>query len=206
MRYIGEDVTVSVAELLMAYVNGDYTDAVKQIAIASLNYGAAAQVYFDYQADKLVNAELTEEQKKVTHGTDYTEDGFVATVANPTAKMISMTLLLNDTINLKTVVLSEVEGARIEIATSASFAESVTLDLVTTEGGGSLKAIMDGISPAYWNTSFYFRVVDANGNVISNTFRYSVAAYCQNMQENAKVAPVADAILALYDAVAAYTA
>ncbi len=206
VRYVGQDVTVSAAELLMAYVNGEYADTVKAIAIASLNYGASAQVYFGYQTDSLVNASLSDEQKQVTHGTGYETAALTQLEGTPTADLLGVTLLLNDRINFKLLVSSSVEGAQLEIADNAGFAGATRIDFAATEDGANLKAIVAGIAPASWNTSFYFRVVDADGNAISHTLRYSVAAYCQNKAEDAEVGPVASAILALYDAAAAYTA
>ena len=41
----------------------DAADTMKELAIALMNYGAAAQVYFNYKTDTLMNAWLTEEQR-----------------------------------------------------------------------------------------------------------------------------------------------
>lgn len=205
----------SYADLMKAYIDAYATDtsdlgvAITNLAVATLNYGAAAQTYFGYKTDSLVNAILSDEQKKVTHGTSYETAAMTQLDGTPTAELKGATLLLNDRINIKLLVSSSVEGARLQIADNTDFTGTgvSTINFVA-ENETTLKAIMDGLSPAIWNTSFYFRVVDADGNAISHTLRYSVAAYCQNMlnKQDEKVTPVADAILALYDAVAAYTA
>ncbi len=203
----------SYADLMKAYIDAYAADtsdlgmAITDLAVATLNYGAAAQTYFGYKTDSLVNAVLSEEQKNVTHGTSYETAAMTHLDGTPTVELKGATLLLNDRINIKLLVSSGVEGARLQIASNESFTDASTIDFVT-EDETTLKAIMDGLAPAIWNTSFYFRVVDADGNAISHTLRYSVAAYCQNMinKQDEKVTPVADAILALYDAVAAYKA
>lgn len=203
----------SYADLMKAYIDAyaeDTSDlgvAITSLAVATLNYGAAAQTYFGYKTDSLVNAILSDEQKTVTHGTGYETAAMTQLEGMPTAELKGATLLLNDRINIKLLVSTSVEGARLQIANNDGFTNASTIDFAA-ENETTLKAIMDGLSPAIWNTSFYFRVVDADGNAISHTLRYSVAAYCQNMinKQDAQVAPVADAILALYDAVAAYMA
>ncbi|MBQ3215837.1 MAG: hypothetical protein IJB11_06950 [Oscillospiraceae bacterium] len=46
------------------------TDKAKALVVAMLNYGAAAQVYFDYNADNLMNASLTAEQQALVEAYD----------------------------------------------------------------------------------------------------------------------------------------
>ena len=48
------------------------TDGMKSLIVAMLNYGAAAQTYFNYNTDNLVNANLTDEQKALV--VDYNAD------------------------------------------------------------------------------------------------------------------------------------
>ncbi len=48
------------------------TDGMKSLIVAMLNYGAAAQEYFGYNTEKLVNASLTDEQKALV--VDYNAD------------------------------------------------------------------------------------------------------------------------------------
>ena len=50
----------------------DTSDEMKSLVVAMLNYGAAAQIYFDYNADQLVNADLTDDQKALV--SDYNAD------------------------------------------------------------------------------------------------------------------------------------
>lgn len=48
----------------------DAADTMKELAIALMNYGAAAQVYFNYKTDNLMNAWLTEEQRDYAWSND----------------------------------------------------------------------------------------------------------------------------------------
>ena len=55
----GDDVlaeeTYSVRDYVKTLINGEYDDKTKELAKAVLNYGAAAQVYFDHNVDTLAN-------------------------------------------------------------------------------------------------------------------------------------------------------
>ena len=46
----------SVAQYLKTLINGNYTNQTKFLALELLNFGAAAQTYFDYNTDNLANA------------------------------------------------------------------------------------------------------------------------------------------------------
>jgi hypothetical protein len=54
----------------------------KALVVAMLNYGAAAQNYFEYRTDALVNADLTEEQRSFV--SDYSES-MIASIPLPNA-------------------------------------------------------------------------------------------------------------------------
>ena len=199
----GEEITVTVAELLYAYVEGDDA-AAAAVAIAMLNYGAAAQTYFDYKTFNLVNTDLTDDQKTVTPTGTYVTSSSTA-LDGATVELQSVTLLLEDNIALKLVVDSKQEGLKMQIATDAEFTNSTVEEMELTADETGYKLIGE-IETMGWNTLLYFRVVDAEGNAVSRTIAYSVTAYCGNMAENTEVNGVTQAILALYDAVAAYTA
>jgi hypothetical protein len=167
-----------------------------------LNYGAAAQTYFNYYASKLANANLTAEQQTVAYTGTYTP-GTAIDLEGATVDLQSVTLLLESYINLKFVVDSKEEGLQMEVALDADFTESMTLDMEQTKDKTGYKLIgeTDVLS---WNNTCYFRVVDAEGNPVSRTIAYSVTAYCAKMVENGEVNIVTNAILALYEASVAY--
>ena len=194
-------------DALMAYVTDDANDKVSNMAIASLNYAAAAQKYFaveEIAAADLANAGLTDAQKKVNPAGGYTAASRVATVEGAQAQLIGISLLLEDKIALKLVFNTKVEGAEVQMADNAEFTGATEVAYTATDDKKAYKAITDGIGAANYNSLIYIRVVNAEGTVISNTIAYSVTAYCQNMKGT--VGAVADAILALYDAADAYKA
>ncbi len=51
-------------------LNSSASAEAKALVVAMLNYGAAAQIYFDYKADSLMNAGLTEQQKALVQAYD----------------------------------------------------------------------------------------------------------------------------------------
>ena len=48
----------------------DASESMKELVIALMNYGAAAQVYFNYKTDSLMNAWLTDEQRNYAWSDD----------------------------------------------------------------------------------------------------------------------------------------
>ncbi|MBQ8351347.1 MAG: hypothetical protein IJY20_04810 [Clostridia bacterium] len=199
----GEEIAVTVAELLYEYVDGE-DELASKLAIAMLNYGAAAQTYFNYFANDLVNEDLTDEQKTVAYTGTYAP-GTATDLDGATVDLQSVTLLLEDYISLKLVVDSKEEGLKMEASFDAEFTESELGEMEKTadETGYKITAEIPVLS---WNDTIYFRVVDADGNAVSRTIAYSVTAYCANMAENETVNGVTNAILALYEAAVAYMA
>ena len=62
--YYGDSETASIKTYLMQKLaDATSSDTLKTLAVDMLNYGAAAQVNFNYDAENLVNADLTDEQK-----------------------------------------------------------------------------------------------------------------------------------------------
>ena len=83
----GETVLAEGSYSVRAYcqylLDGDYTDATKQMVMQVLNYGAKAQTYFAYNEDNLANAgnELESEATVPTEGYDMTVDGKVSGIS-----------------------------------------------------------------------------------------------------------------------------
>ena len=73
----------SIRDYCVYLLEGDYTDATKQMAKEVLNYGAKAQEYFVYNQDNLANAgyELETTATVPTEGYDMTVDGKVSGIS-----------------------------------------------------------------------------------------------------------------------------
>jgi hypothetical protein len=74
-------------EYAMSRLEKSDNEAMKALCVAMLNYGAAAQQYFGYKTDDLMNAELTDAQKALVG--EYNADLFNGTVAADPEKIDS---------------------------------------------------------------------------------------------------------------------
>lgn len=196
----------TIAAVLQGYVGGANSGA-SDLAIATLNYAAAAQNYFDYKTDDLANKGLSDGQKAVTHGT-YEKALDIDPLAGATVALKGMTLLLNDTVNFKlTVNTTDITGLKAQISADngANWVDALRLE-ACDGGNGDYKAIFAGITPGAWNTDYQMRVVNGAGEPVSSTVTYSVSTYAVRMAGNAEVKSVTDAMLALYEKAAAYVA
>ena len=69
-------------------------------------------------------------------------------------------------------------------------------------------AVVEAINPTKWNDTYYFCIVDGEGNAVSATFSYGVSTYFARMSgnEDANLTALVDAMMALYEANEAYLA
>jgi len=88
--YYDRVVTSSVANYAQKILQGNYSDEMKSLAVAMLNYGAAAQTYFDYRADALVNRSLKEDQAALADA--FRQDMLVEDVIPDTTKTVEFAL------------------------------------------------------------------------------------------------------------------
>lgn len=211
----------SPAKLLEAYVTEETEDAAKaaasDLAIATLNYAAAAQTYFGYKTDTLANADLTEAQKAVTVTGTYEGHYAFTPMEDASGKVFrlhGMTLLLEDTVSVKLLATGEaglLDSATYYVRLTANDM-STYVPLVPCEGEGSegaYKAIFEGLTPLAWNTAYTLTICYGDNETaaeVSASVTYSVTTYAVRTQENPDVKPVTDAMLALYEAALAYAA
>ena len=211
----GTPMSSSPAELLKAYVKEDPQDKASNLAVATLNYAAAAQTYFGYKTDTLANADLTEAQKVTATGT-YEGHYAIKPMEDASGKVFrlhGMTLLLEDTVSLKLLATGKAglpdSGAYFVRVTANDMSTYIPLDPCEGEGSGTYKAIFEGLTPLAWNTPYTLTICDGNDKSaaeVSASVTYSVTTYAVRTHANAAVEPVTDAMLALYEAALAYAA
>lgn len=207
---LGDESEYTAAELLMSYVTDDASDKASNLAIATLNYAAAAQTHFKYNTAVLANAGLTAEQKTVTYAGEYTKELALGGTENSAAKAHGATLLLGDSVALKFVYTT----------TDASFADRYEL-AVFSEGNiiariaptlckgqtSSYKFILDGMMPSAWDADYTVAVVEKGGSTpIGESLTYGVLIYLCRMKNHETVGDICKAMLALYEAAVAYSA
>jgi hypothetical protein len=169
-----------------------------------LNYGAAAQVYFDYNADDLMNAELTAQQRSLVSAYDSTL--FTGAVAAPESKLGSF-VSTGTGFSKKTATVS-FEGAfsinyyftpnqtidgelTLYYWTPASYEACDVLSAENASGSVSMVdsgdgrrwAQVSGIAAKSLDQTYYVAAVytDTNGNShCTGVVPYSLSKYCIN--------------------------
>jgi hypothetical protein len=174
----------------------------KALCVALLNYGAAAQTYFGYKTDALVNAELTEAQKAlVVAYEDVTFPGAAATVvphvgdfakteAGFGGKSASVSFDGTFSINCYYTPDKTVQGSVTFYYWSADAftgADTLTAENATgvvpmyATGNGLYWAAVTGIAAREIDKPYYIAAVyeDADGNsYCSGVSVYSISKYC----------------------------
>lgn len=100
--------TYTVAEYASYLIAGNFLGYHKDVARAMLNYGAAAQLYFNYRTDDLANADCayTAEELAAVNTADLPS----LTAENGLENYLGATLLLRDTVGVRLYFEGEVEG------------------------------------------------------------------------------------------------
>ena len=182
------------------------SDELKMLIVDLLNYGAATQTYVG-STDPLVNADLTEGQK--AFGTQ--EDATLETVAksnyqtveNATVTWAGAYLTLTDAVEMKFVFNADTtEGLTVKITTADPAApESVGNTWTITEfapyAEGVYIANFDGFNADQMSDVVYVTVCDSEGNIISNTYCYSIEsyAYAKSNDANSNLAVLVKAMM-----------
>lgn len=205
-------ITLSPADLLMQYIHADDKSEEARLAIAILNYGTAAQQYFDYHTDRPMNVQLSEEQRLAAYTGRY-ESVLAARDSGSYAVLPSgMALSLNDTVDFRMYVEAEEGGNyRIQMARDEAFSSCATVERALVAGVED-SVLLTGITPTMWNTPYYFRILDEGGNVASPILTYSVTSYIvrimerETAEEENKSTALLTSMLALYEAAEEYRA
>ena len=178
-----------------------HSTEMKTLVVAMLNYGAAAQVYFDYKADQLMNAHLTEAQlalvepyrsdmidpvvyadKEKAGGFPSTEDGFIrksASISFEGAFSIQYYYQPSTTVSGK---------VQFYYWTSTTYqaVEYLTADnadgIMTMTGEGILQAKVTGIAAKNLDDTVYVAAIYSDGSALycSGVSAYSIGQYCLN--------------------------
>lgn len=191
-RILGEEKTYTFNGLMTLYEGSDY----EALAKAALNYTAAFEAFFG-EGDIPTVPSFTGTYNDIMGAVDYK--------GNDEVTIVGASLIVGEKIGIKLVVRDLPAGATLEIAGDKAFtrvlhAEQLTMTATSDNTGH--KYIMDGISITSFDTIYYFRVVDAEGNVISDTIGYSVSTYCTRMASSTdlKLRTLVNAMMGLYEA------
>jgi hypothetical protein len=190
------------------------TNKVEQRVLAAdmLNYGAAAQLFLDYDTEHLVNEELTEAQLAKLEeyetkelplvektNSNYKPEG--ATNILFTSVTLGNEVLLKLTVNLPETT----EGVQVLVKDHLTGNTVTTLE--TSYSGSSFRAVFNDIGASKMRTE-YDLVTVVNGVETGNTRTWSVEAYVGEIRDgtNQLKTDLANALLTYGNSAAAYLA
>ena len=170
----------------------DSDDGLKALCVSLLNYGAAAQEYFGYRTDDLMNADLTADQQALVSG--YSDDMIPALTAAETEirrttgfGKLSASVNFGGALGINYIFepTQSMDGEmKLYVWTSAD--EPLTLEnasqvLTMTANGSKYTARVSGIAARNAGDTVYAcGVYESNGETYcTGILTYSVAAYCK---------------------------
>ena len=189
-------------------VNGNYAERLKTLVVSMLNYGAAAQTYFGYKTDALVNANLTAEQQALAKGysadmvmpvvkADSSKVGVFANTGGFDRRYPTVSFESAFAINYFFTPSSTPDGEmNLYYWNQAAYenADVLTSDnatgCVTMTGGAEYSAVVRGIAARDLDSTVYVAAVYESGGVsyCSGVLAYSIGAYCVDRAANGSVA------------------
>ena len=202
--YIYSDViTYSPKAYAMSRLQNSSNDDLKKLCVAMLNYGAAAQEYFGYKTDTLMNADLTPEQISA-YATGYSSALVADVVAADSSKVGSFGSVNNgfkkrsasvsfdgsfsinfyftpdqtQNVDVTFYCWSEAAYKAADVLTADNCSGCVTM----TESNGSYWATYSGIAPKDIDDTIYVCGTYTVDGVTYSTgvIAYSLGAYCVN--------------------------
>ena len=197
------------------------SDSLKALCVALMNYGAAAQEFFSYKTEELMNANLTDAQKALVE--NYSAAMIPALVKPETSKVAGLSanggfssmypsVNFGGAFGINYIFTPDnaVDGdMKLYVWTAADYAKAdeLTLDnasqVLTMEGtsSGVYSARLTGIAAKnVGDTVYACGVYESNGVVYrTGVLAYSVGEYCRNMAQRT------DSVEALAKATAVYT-
>ena len=211
--FIGEPKSTTIAnELLTVIRKANATDTIKTLGVDMLNYGAAAQAYFGYNAENPVNAALTEEEKAygtqetptVTNTMSKTSTGAVTIVlpAVTLGSKVTLNMMFNTT--NYTGDKSKLTYKITDVTTNTVVA---TGPMVQTSGN-FYKCVYDDVGAARMRKNVTIGVYDENDALVSQVQTWSVESYIANTlsasNSTQEIKTLLEAMIKYGDSAAAY--
>jgi len=200
-EYVGEELVYSVKDYCYNKLD-QYADATdkkefKTLLVDLLNYGAKAQVYSDTEANALVNADLTEEEKAFgTINPPVVNNGVkgIYDVIEETVTWNGVNLYFEDVVGIKFRFTAEnADGLTVKV-TDAKDGGNLLAEITEFTSGenGSSIAYFDGLDATEMRKTVYVTVYDGDTQV-SDVLAYSIVAYAG---ENVVIAKYSEATTA----------
>ena len=189
--YSGTVDTYSLKAYAMERLENSTNSEFKKLLVDLLNYGAAAQTYFGYKTDALVNADLTDEQRALASKTyslpDAAENEAGANSAFPAA-ITGKNILFGNRITLLVATDfgqgSDLSGVSLRIRYTDRDGNAVENQIdgsqfVYRADAKGYTAYFDGLSASEFRTKLELTLIK-NGEAISEAVTYSLDTYAKN--------------------------
>ena len=156
-----------------------------------LNYGAAAQQYFEYNMNALANAGTEEYQQYATEAREYVSHKDGLTDDSYATRIIGASLVFKNKVNIRGYV--SIKNENIDDIMANWYGEATyvgadgetktkTIDLSTmTKSSGYYVFSFDNLYSKEMSTPVNFTLYNANGEQMSNTAVYSIESYVVGM-------------------------
>lgn len=202
--YQGASKTYSVATYCYNMLaNHSDDEELRALLVDILNYGAATQVYTDYNTDALANAGLTDAQKawaSADRAFVSVEDHEYETIYGSSVTWIGAGLSLSESIAVRFEFTAEsTEGMLAEI-TCGDTTWTVS-DFATSADGNDM--FLARINAAYMSEPIYVKLY-RDGAVISDTVCYSIESYAKTFEADEKLANLVKAMMKYGDSARNY--
>ena len=178
------------------------------LVVDMLNYGAEAQKYFGYATDKLVNADLTEDQQAyASEAREYSDEAYAKVYADGYAFSAGHTLSLEYNVQLKLGMdiraLNLSEDAKI-VVSYVDYSGKTVVKTVDVEGykSGIVYVTCDTLTAMDREAQVKFELID--GEDVIFTFANSVEGYTARLGAESNESNICGALMKYCDAAAAY--
>ncbi|MGM9554591.1 MAG: leucine-rich repeat domain-containing protein [Faecousia sp.] len=199
-QYVGVSMTASIAEQIKATLRkSTATETAKTLAVDMLNYGAAAQVYFGYDTEHLVNGDLTAEE--LAYGTQE-----VPTIANTMSKTGTGTItVVTPSVTLRSKVTlnmlfntanytGDVSKLTYKV-TDAATGEVVFTGTPVQQSGTIYKCVYDDVGAKRMRSEVTIGIYDENDVLVSQVQTWSVESYIADILGRSATSDTARALL-----------
>jgi hypothetical protein len=195
-----KQVSYSPKQFAYGQLNGNASAKTKSLMVAMLNYGAQAQVYFDYKTNALVNQELTDAQKALVE--DY-RPSMMDSIQRPDSGKIGPfganggfagkypTVSLKGAFSInyyfETSYVPD-DGFTLYYWTEADYQAASTLRAenatgwMTLEGTNSFAGVVEGISAQHLDDTIYVAACYRAKGILycTGVLPYSIGAFCNS--------------------------
>ncbi len=181
--YYGPSVSSSVKTFLMQQLADDSAPAeLKTLAVDMLNYGAAAQVNFNYDIAHLANADLTETQK--AFGTRTIPTAVDASAMSATGGRVVTSVSVQSRVMLYLTFIYKASAASdLKVVIKAADGTILSEYAPTEINTNNCKAVYDDVGAGQMRDLLTIELYD-NGTLVSKTLTWSVESYVAQIRED----------------------